>query len=424
MQHPPAFNPNHLDDIAVTQALADGTHQPVLQAFLGVPAYNELCSLAQQALNGKADPYAPHVWILPGLLGTRLGSLTARHNEMLWLEPVSLQSGKLLQLAIGKRRSIRPQGVMLPGYLKLKLILQAAGLRVKFYPYDWRRSVTQLGRQLADDLLHAPVSGQQGEIMLVAHSMGGLVARAALMHPATAKVSRVVQLGTPNHGSFALLQTLRGCYPTVRKLGAVDQLHSAEQLTRQVFRSFYSFYEMLPGAAHTPGLNLFDAQHWPQDALTPSAQRLKQGRRVVHHLAKADRRCHVIAGVGQETTTAVRRVQNEFVFQTSAAGDGTVPTALAHWEHARHWYVRELHGHLPRNTQVCHAVAELLQGESTHLLSSEYQDNHAIIAEHPESELRQLADCKIRWDHLPLSERRDLLEPVISPAFSAACQAE
>jgi len=38
-------------------------------------------------------------------------------------------------------------------------------------------------------------------------------------------------------------------------------------------------------------------------------------------------------------------------------------------------------------------------------------------------ELRSVLNGKIRWDHLPMNERRDLLEPVISPTFSALCTA-
>ena len=82
---------------------------------------------------------------------------------MLWLDPLAVISGRLPQLAIGKRRSIRPLGVIVPGYLKLKLSLQAAGFQVRMYPYDWRRRIIDLGMQLAEELLHEP-----REVMLVA----------------------------------------------------------------------------------------------------------------------------------------------------------------------------------------------------------------------------------------------------------------
>ncbi len=414
--HHLAFNPNHLDETAVTHALADGEHAAVLQAYFGAAAYAQLSELAQAALATQPDKQAPLVYVLPGLLGSKLGTRTSRGVDVVWLDPQHVNAGQLQQLAIGKRRSIRALGVMLQGYLQLSLTLQAAGLRVKLYPYDWRRSVLDLGRQLAEELLH-----ESGEVMLVAHSMGGLVARAALKLAGSARVTRVIQLGTPNQGAFVLVQALRGCYPTVRKLGAIDQLHSAEQLTRNIFRSYYSFYEMLPAAHHTPGVNLFDVRQWPQDALTPSAERLKFGRRLQRHLAVADRRCHVIAGVDQATVCGLQLQDDQFVFEYATAGDGTVPLTLARWQGAQHWHANEAHGKLPRNAQVCASVVELLRTETTTLLPAEYRADHQVIQRVSERELRTALCGKVRWDQLPMNERRDLLEPLISPAFSALC---
>ncbi len=414
----PGFNPGHLDEVAVTHALANGSHAPVLQAYFGSPAFEELTALAKQALATPPDKHAPLIYLLPGLLGSKLGIQSKQASEMLWLDPLALVSGRLPQLAIGKRRSIRAQGVMLPGYLKLILSLQAAGFRVRAHAYDWRRSVLDLGKQLAEELLH-----EAGEVMVVAHSMGGLLARVALKQAGSAKVTRVIQLGTPNQGSFSLVQVLRSCYPTVRKLGAVDQLNSAEVLTQQVFRSYFSFYEMLPGKAQTSGIDLFDFKQWPQHVLMPLASRLKLGRRLPRHLAAADRRCHVIAGVDQLTVCGLRREQDEFVFQYRHAGDGTVPLTSASWAGAQHWYVSEAHGQLPRNTQVCQATIDLLRGETTRVLSDHYEPNTAAIIEHSESALRAVLNGKVRWDQLPMSERRDLIEPVISPLFSSLCNA-
>ena len=42
---------------------------------------------------------------------------------------------------------------------------------------------------------------------------------------AATRITRVVQLGAPNQGSFAPVLALRGVYPTVRKLAALDRRH-------------------------------------------------------------------------------------------------------------------------------------------------------------------------------------------------------
>lgn len=410
-----AFNPNHLDDASIVQALAQGEHGPVLQAFFG-PLFGELSALANRAVATPINRHAPVVYLLPGLLGSKLGTVNARTGSLLWLDPLALINGRLDQLAIGRRRSLRALGMMLPGYLKLQLELQIAGYQVRVHAYDWRRSMIDLGKQFAAQLLT-----ETAEVMVVAHSMGGLVARAALNHAGGARVTRLVQLGTPNQGSFALAQVLRACYPTVRKLGSVDQLHSAELLTRQVFSSFQSFYEMLPPATASNGLNLFDITQWPRDALMPKVERLKQGRRLTRHLAAADRRCHVIAGIDQPTVCSLRREQDEFIFQYRTEGDGTVPVALAQWQGARHWYVSESHGQLPRSSEVCKATIDILNNETTQRLTSHYQPREHAVIEKREAELRAVLNGKVRWDQLPMNERRDLLEPVVSPVFASLC---
>jgi hypothetical protein len=109
------------------------------------------------------------------------------------------------------------------------------------------------------------------------------------------------------------------------------------------------------------------------------------------------------------------------VFQYSEAGDGTVPLTLASWSGAQHWYVAEAHGQLPRNSQVCAATIELLRGETTRLLADRYEPPARPLVERSESELRAVLNCKVRWDQLPMNERRDLLEPVISATFSSLC---
>jgi pimeloyl-ACP methyl ester carboxylesterase len=409
-----AFNPNLLDEFAIARALAHGEHAAVLQAYFGEPLYAQLQPMAKRALATPADTHTT-VYLLPGLLGSRLAARTQRDNELLWLDPHALINGKLAQLAIGRRRSIKPIGVMLPGYLLLKLTLQAAGFNVRCHAYDWRRSVVDLGRQLAEEWLH----DSSRNIMVVGHSMGGLVIRVALQLSGSAKVSRVIQVGAPNQGSWAMMQVLRACYPTVRKLGAIDHLHDAEALTRSVFHGFYSFYEMLPRLAQpSPWLQ---SAYWPQDGLRPMVERLKYARRLPRYLAAADQRCHAIVGTGQTTVSGIAQQSDEWLFEYHNDGDGTVPVALAQWSGAQHWYAQARHGWLPLTPAVCQGVIDLLQSGTTTSLLAQHTADTRVVARQSESQLRAQLHGKVRWDHLPMQERRELLEPVISSTFAANC---
>ncbi len=78
-------------------------------------------------------------------------------------------------------------------YLRLKLHLRIAGFAPVFHDYDWRLGIDELGRGLAERL-----RGERSRTMIVAHSMGGLVSRAAMSHSGLEHVERVVLLGTPN----------------------------------------------------------------------------------------------------------------------------------------------------------------------------------------------------------------------------------
>src|SRR5262249_30480830 len=83
-------------------------------------------------------------------------------------------------------------------------------------PYDWRKDNFEAAGRLADKLDEiVTIHGNNSEISLVAHSMGGLVARAYLEsgsfdnrpgHPA---VKLLLTLGTPHRGApMALLAAL------------------------------------------------------------------------------------------------------------------------------------------------------------------------------------------------------------------------
>jgi len=408
------FNPNHLDEAAVTHALAAGKHAEVLQAYFGEPLYAQLRPWAERAL--AATPETKRVvYLLPGLLGSQLALGTGRKQRLLWLDPQAVIAGKLIDLALGRQRGVAPIGVMLPGYLLLKLVLQAAGFQVRTWAYDWRRSIVDLGRQLADAWQQSDVQ----DIMVVAHSMGGLVTRAALMHASSSKVSRVIQMGTPNQGSWAMLQVLRGAYPTVRKLGALDRTHDTDWLVDNVFHSFTGFYEMLP----QPTLlqtNWLDADSWPSTGLQARREQLRYPRRLPRYLAAADSRCHCIVGTGQVTTAHAQVIDDQLQYDYHADGDGTVPVPMAQWSGAQHWYVSERHGLLPLNSQACKAVPELLHAGVTASLPTTHVTDTTVVAQQSDAMLRSQLNYKVRWDQLPLALRRELLEPVIPDAFVAA----
>ncbi|MBV8910155.1 MAG: alpha/beta fold hydrolase, partial [Gammaproteobacteria bacterium] len=275
-------------------------------------------------------------------------------HDILWIDPIDIHLGRLAWLRVPDAAPIVPLGVVLFSYLRLKLYLRARGFATEFHDYDWRLPVLESGHALAarlQTLRGTPVA-------IVAHSMGGLVSRAALALPDTDHVERVVLLGTPNSGSFAAVQALRGTYAVVRKIARLDTA-SAETLAAEVFNTFPSLYDLLPRGACAGAVNLFDADAWPSAGPRPGAALLQAACAAHQQLAAADERFAVVAGVGAETVTAVARRRAQFVYTLTRHGDGTVPVESAELAGASTAYARVAHSELTRDPLVAAAVVDL-----------------------------------------------------------------
>lgn len=407
-------SPGDLHDDQVIALLRSGAHAALLTAYFGESEYRELCQLAKLAAT-RGNGRGRLVYILPGIMGSRLGSLRNKASSVLWLHPVAIAAGGLAQLAMPGSRSLRALDVMLPGYLKLRLSLEIAGFRAQFHAFDWRADLDKLARALHRSIER---SGES-EVYVVGHSMGGLVARLALAHDKGRRIERLVQLGAPNEGSFAPVQALRAVYPTVRKIAALDRSHTAEELARSVFHTLPGLYQMLPAALSPSDTDFFDPAAWPDDELVPDPAMLARARKVRARMPDADDRCRVIAGFGQETITAAVPGAAGFEYTIRNDGDGTVPLSRAQWRNTEAWFALENHGALTQNNKVLAAVAEILKsGDTQQLPRAPASSLPSTVRRTTDRELRAAAVRKVQWEMLSLDTRRRILEPVICAEFS------
>jgi pimeloyl-ACP methyl ester carboxylesterase len=380
--------------------LATGQRRRELRAYLGEAEYDRLQPQALAAVRAKRDPDRV-VFVLPGIMGTQLALPRDRPqpDNLLWLDPADFQGGHLLLLAWSSL-PIRTCGPVLYSYLPLKFALEAAGYTVRCFDYDWRRDIGEVGVEFARRIAIEPAR----HIHVIGHSMGGLVARAALRTDAGQRVQHLITLGTPHGGSYAPLQALRGVYPLVRRLAQLDPLHNAEVLARDVFATFHSLYQMLP---QDDGAHLIDARNWPSHGPQPNATLLD--RVPMLDLGRADARIGAIAGYGFETPVHVGRAEDDFHYRYGPAGDGTVPVARATLAGAEAWYCRVAHNELPRDARVQAAVLQLLAGDRPTL-----EGAPPVLVDHPRSvsdtELRHLFNNKIDWSALDADARRRFLD--------------
>ena len=397
----------------IEEWLASGVRRHELTDYFGPAEYRSLAALARRARSTRINESAPRVLIVPGIMGSQLGLARPAPlpNDIVWLDPLDIQRGRLATLRMPTAAPVVPLGVVLFSYLRLKLHLHAAGFAAEFHDYDWRLSIAESGRALGERLRAL----RAARVAIVAHSMGGLVSRTALALADTRHIERLVLLGTPNCGSFAAVQALRGSYAVVRKVARLAQQASAESLAGGIFSTFPSLYELLPWGACSGGSDLFDARSWPASDPRPRAELLESARAAQRQLAPADERFAVIAGVGAATVTAVQRRGEEFLYTLTRGGDGTVPLASASLPGVRSVYARVAHSDLTRDPLVAAAVVDLLRAGTTSRLPSRWRGATRARAQVSDAELRRTHAEKVEWAALTAQERRLFLETLNEP---------
>ena len=418
-----AYDRLRLDDAQLCALLATGRARRELQAVFGPADYALLAALAQRAARIKARACAP-VYLLPGIMGTQLGLARTAPlpPDLLWIDPQDIIAGRLTHLRIIDTAATPDAGQLVTlgaipyTYLALQLRLRAAGFMVIMHQYDWRHSLVDLAAQFAARVR----ADGAGQIMIVAHSMGGLIARAALVLPGMQGVQRLIALGVPQRGSFGAVQALRGTYPVVRRLAALDRLHDAEALTAQVFGSLPSLYQLLPPQSYGAIPDLHDAQAWPHTGLRPDATLLQGARGFIDSLPPPDSRYCSIAGTRQRTITSVRVTDDDFHYAIDDAGDGSVPLKSATLAGCANYYLRCEHSELPRSVSVARALRDLLLTGSTASLASVPNAISAHAAARRQVSvsdqlLRSTWTEKTDWPKLTPAARREYLNQLNQP---------
>jgi hypothetical protein len=395
---------------AIEHLLATGQRRREVMAYLGENEYQRLQPMAVAA--AQATAHRNHcVFIVPGIMGSQLGTprQSPLPDNLLWLDPTDFQQGHLDLLAL-PGPEIRSCGPVLYSYLALKFSLQVEGFTVRYFDYDWRRDVQELGALLATRIAEQFAGQPATGISLVGHSMGGLVGRAALLTETGARIQQLITLGTPHDGCFAPVQALRGVYPLVRRIAQLDPQRSAETLARDVFATFHSLYQLLPRPR--AGLDLLDPRNWPRTGPQPNATLL--ARVPMLQLGGPDNRMTTIAGSGFHTVTTAALVQDDFYYRVELNGDGTVPTNRAVLAGVAAWHCKVSHSELPRSAEVQTAVVKLLSGQVPDLSPTPVHDRappHMVS----DRELRMQFVEKIDWSVLSPAARRHFLDSLNEP---------
>ena len=132
-------------------------------------------------------------------------------------------------------------------------------------------------------------------------------------------------------------------------------------------------------------------------------------------LAPPDARFAAIAGVGEETVTAVARRRDDFVYTLTRRGDGSVPAASAALPGAPCAYARVAHSDLTRDPVVAAAVVDFLERGASARLPARWTSASRAAARVSDRELRRTHAEKVDWGALSPEARRAFLENLNEP---------
>ena len=367
--------------------------------------------LRAAGLASAPDAGKPALFVLPGMLGSHL-----KHGQdRLWLSLNTL--GGLNRLAYKPDDGILADGALGFYYDELMQHLRATHEVIEF-SYDWRRPLADAAKQLAQAVQQAldarQASGQP--VRLLAHSMGGLVARTMALEAPTVwqnmmarDGARLLMLGTPNSGLWVPMQVLSGddnMGNLITSIGAPLSDHAA----RQMMAELPGFIALQAGLLDAPlGLHqqatwqrLADddlaftrKQNWWNQWIFPSgdadnppqpvyawgvpsqavldlacAYRKRLDSEWARLLPKHAHQMLIVVGRAR-TTPAGFKVDAQQGFNYVDApegGDGRVPLSLARLPGVATWQAPDDHGNLPRLSSCFAAYEELLtQGRTTRL---------------------------------------------------------
>jgi pimeloyl-ACP methyl ester carboxylesterase len=261
----------------------------------------------------------------------------------------------------------------------------AAPQAVLEFAYDWRLPVEHNAARLAEAMarhleawqredahlaarrLHP--DGRPAQIVVVAHSMGGLLAQALTLIPgATADIRTTITIGTPFYGSVRTA--------LIMNVGRGLPVPLPARRLREVARTMPGLHDLLPTyrCVHTPDgpamlepadVRSIGGDFDLADRSRAFYERLDQRPLVGHHSVvgiaqKTPQGLVLRDGVITATREAFRYVRGGILAKEEQAGDGTV-----HWESAalveKPTTVAQQHGTLASTGAVVSLVGELFR---------------------------------------------------------------
>ena len=386
-----------------------------LKLFTALPADLQEPTLAEEQTRALAirrrrdgedvEASLPIVVVLPGIMGSHLWK---DNDDRIWFDVSDIATGGLNDIrwragtgsAAGDGITAEKLFDMTYGDMCEHLM---ESHRVERLPYDWRLPLDILADRLAEFLrkLIDDTKNPERPVRLLAHSMGGLVARSLIhKHPQlwdelmARDGARFVMLGTPNQGAHSMVEALIGKSDTLRTLARLD-LGNDLQAILDIIGEFRGALQLLPrpGFQDVGGAQFDDyftvgrwsafkeemRDFWFGDkvAAVPSVAALSAGKWLWERdgstpaLPEAHRdKTIYVHGCAPVTACGIKKIDKNWKMIGTTEGDGTVTwLSGAIGGIGRRYYMPAVHGDLANTDEYFGALDELLRTGITSILT-------------------------------------------------------
>lgn len=224
-------------------------------------------------INGEDAPNLTPVILVPGITGTEL----EQDGETLWLNLIKMRDigdDFLDALAMDSDGSPAEESVVTGDVLRFVggdtfplydyfggLIKElesrgyVEGENLFVFPYDWRRDISFTSLQLKHKIDGVIAQTGSPKVDVVAHSMGGLLAKKYVLDYPDHKIGKLVFIGTPHLGAPKALKTLMfGDNFDIRRILSALKI-------KEITHSMYSVYQLLPSTTYLNQLHGYFFDH-------------------------------------------------------------------------------------------------------------------------------------------------------------------
>ena len=332
------------------------------------------------------DGSKPIAIVIPGIMGSALRN----GDHHVWIGMDELFKGGMKKYLSIDADNVHASGVLKKYYEKLVRHLSKTH-QVLTFSFDWRKDIAKEAEKLAGKIREFQTAFPQTPLHVVAHSMGGLLARQVWMDNPDIwekfkqnDSSRFLMLGTPWLGSYLIMEVLTGHSKRVKQLALVDIKHNKKELLK-IFVKYPGIYQLLP----IDNREFESAAFWNEvqkhagSKMTVPTQRMRTFFKKYKAKVEAfDRKetfenTYYIAGKKDSTVCDYEFTENWFgksdiEYKKTAAGDGSVT-----WESGipvnldpeRVYYTQTDHTNLPNDPDLFGGILDILFKGGTNKLS-------------------------------------------------------